>query len=74
MRTRISLNKIGKGKDRFLNEIKMNFEKICKCSFKFLKSGDGSSTAMLILQQNPLFHKKFSSHPFRGSLCEYINF
>jgi hypothetical protein len=49
---RIFLNKICKDKHRFLNEIKMDFEKICKCSFKFLKNGDGSSTVMLILQQN----------------------
>jgi kynureninase len=49
---RIFINKICKDKDRFLNEIKIDFQKICKCSFKFLKNGDGSSTAMLILQQN----------------------
>ena len=49
---RIPLNKICKSKDRIWNKIKMDFEKICKCSFKFLKNGDGSSTAMLILQQN----------------------
>jgi len=49
---RIFLNKICKDKDRFLNEIKIDFEKICKCSFKFLKNGGGSSTPLLILQQN----------------------
>jgi ABC-type thiamine transport system substrate-binding protein len=52
---RIYINKICKDKDRIWNKIKMDFEKMCKCSFKFLKNGDASSTTMLILQQN---HKK----------------
>jgi hypothetical protein len=61
---RIPLNKICKSKDRIWNKIKMDFEKICKCSFKFLKNGDGSSTAMLILQQTSFWAKNLRRDDF----------
>jgi hypothetical protein len=40
----------------------MDFEKMCKCSFEFLKNGGGSSTPLLILQQN--LRREMAFSPF----------